>query len=105
MTNNKISGLTQKLSGLRMQNFLILTLAGVINAFGVVLFLFPVKLYDSGISGLSMLLDQVTPPELSLSLFLILINLPIFLFGAKSRAWCSPYTPCLPWRCTHWFRT
>ena len=41
------------------------------------------KLYDSGISGLSMLLDQITPAYLSLSLFLIIINVPIFVFGLK----------------------
>ena len=64
-------------------NFLFLLIAGIINAFGVSLFLYPVKLYDSGISGLSMLLDQVTPPELTLSLFLIIFNIPIFLIGYK----------------------
>ena len=47
------------------------------------MFLFPVKLYDSGISGLSMLLDQVTPPPLTLSVFLLLLNFPVFLFGLK----------------------
>lgn len=73
------------LSALRFRNFLLLTAAGIINAFGVVLFLFPVKLYDSGISGLSMLLDQVTPPHLTLSVFLIVINVPVFLFGAKKQ--------------------
>lgn len=62
-----------------------LALAGTINAFGVVLFLFPVKLYDSGVSGLSMLLDQVTPPYLTLSVFLVIINVPIFLFGSKKQ--------------------
>lgn len=73
------------LSGLSIKNLLMLLLAGTINAFGVVLFLFPVKLYDSGISGLSMLLDQVTPPQLTLSVFLLLFNLPIFLFGARKQ--------------------
>ena len=68
---------------LRLRNFLFLTIAGIINAFGVTIFLFPVKLYDSGISGLSMLLDQITPPRLSLSVFLVLLNVPIFLFGLK----------------------
>ena len=63
--------------------FLFLTAAGIINAFGISIFLFPVKLYDSGISGLSMLLDQVTPPSLTLSLFLLVLNTPIFLFGLK----------------------
>ena len=62
---------------------LMLTLAGIINAFGVTLFLAPVKLYDSGISGTSMLLSQITPEYLSLSLFLLLLNVPLFLYGLK----------------------
>lgn len=74
-----------QLSALRFKNFLALILAGIINAFGVVLFLFPVKLYDSGISGLSMLLDQITPSYLTLSIFLIIINIPVFLFGLKKQ--------------------
>ena len=65
--------------------FIALTIAGIINAFGVTIFLFPVKLYDSGISGLSMLLDQVTPSSLTLSLFLLLLNIPIFAFGLKKQ--------------------
>lgn len=67
----------------RPWNFIILAVAGVINAFGVTLFLFPVKLYDSGMSGLSMLLDQITPPAMTLSLFLLILNIPIFCFGMK----------------------
>ena len=55
--------------------FFMLTLAGTVNAFGITLFLMPVKLYDSGISGTSMLLAQVTPDKLSLSLFLITLNI------------------------------
>lgn len=39
-----------------VKNFIMLTIAGVINAFGVTFFLYPVNLYDSGISGTSMLL-------------------------------------------------
>ena len=75
--------LKNEIKELRIINFLLLTVAGTINAFGVSLFLFPVKLYDSGISGLSMLLDQITPPTFTLSLFLILLNFPIFLFGFR----------------------
>ena len=70
---------------LKLVNFLFLTLAGIINGFGVSIFLFPVKLYDSGISGLSMLLDQVTPPYLTLSIFLLVLNIPVFLFGLKKQ--------------------
>jgi uncharacterized membrane-anchored protein YitT (DUF2179 family) len=63
--------------------FFMLTLAGTVNAFGITLFLMPVKLYDSGISGTSMLLAQVTPEALSLSVFLIVLNIPLFLYGLK----------------------
>lgn len=66
-------------------NFVWLLIAGIINACGVMIFLYPVKLYDSGISGLSMFLDQITPAYLSLSLFLIIINIPIFIFGYKKQ--------------------
>ena len=71
------------LKELRFTNFVLLTIAGIVNSLGVTLFLFPVKLYDSGISGLSMLLDQVTPPFLTLSVFLLVLNFPIFIFGSK----------------------
>ncbi len=68
---------------IKLKNMLLLTLAGVVNAFGVVMFLAPVKLYDSGISGTSMILDQITPSHWSLSIFLILLNVPLFLYGLK----------------------
>lgn len=63
------------------------TFAGIVNAFGIVIFLYPVKLYDSGISGVSMLLGQLTPAYLPLSLFLIVLNLPLFLYGLKRQGW------------------
>ncbi len=72
---------------LKFQNFLMLTLAGMINAFGITVFLAPVKLYDSGISGTSMLLAQITPEAWSLSVFLIILNIPLFLFGLKKQGW------------------
>ena len=75
---------------LRFLSFIFLTAAGIINAFGVAIFLFPVKLYDSGISGLSMLLDQVTASHITLSFFLIVLNLPIFLLGIKRQG--IPFT-------------
>lgn len=75
----------KSLSELRIKNFLILLLAGAINAFGVTVFLAPVKLYDSGISGTSILLSQITPSYLSLSVFLLILNIPLFLFGLKKQ--------------------
>lgn len=68
---------------LRPWSFLFLTLAGIINAIGVSMFLSPVNLYDSGISGTSILLSQLTPDCLSLSVFLMLLNTPLFLYGLK----------------------
>ena len=62
-----------------------LTVAGIVNAFGVTIFLTPVKLYDSGISGTSMLLEQITPEYLTLSIFLLILNIPLFLFGFKKQ--------------------
>ena len=77
----------QTFRSLKWTNFVFLTIAGVINAFGVVMFLAPVKLYDSGISGTSMLISQETPAWCSLSLILILLNIPIFLVGLKREGW------------------
>lgn len=77
-------------------NMVMLTIAGIINAFGITVFLMPVALYDSGISGTSMLLSQVTPEWLSLSVFLIVLNVPLFLYGLKKQGagftFCAIYT-------------
>lgn len=70
---------------LRPLTFLLLFAAGVINAIGVTMFLAPVHLYDSGISGTSMLLWQITPEAYTLSLFLLVLNVPLFLFGLKKQ--------------------
>ena len=66
-----------------IHKILVITVGGIINAFGITMFLTPVKLYDSGISGTSMLLSQLTPNYLSLSIFLLLLNIPLFLYGLK----------------------
>lgn len=64
---------------------IMLTIAGIINAIGITIFLSPVKLYDSGISGTSMLLAQITPDYLTLSMFLLVLNVPLFLYGLKKQ--------------------
>lgn len=73
----------KQLKSLSLKNFVFLLLAGCINAIGVTLFLAPVNLYDSGISGTSILVSQITPEFITLPLCLILLNIPIFLFGLK----------------------
>lgn len=75
----------KKFERLNPINFLLLFCAGVINSIGVTVFLAPVKLFDSGISGTSMLLNQITPESLSLSFFLVVLNVPLFLYGYKKQ--------------------
>lgn len=75
----------KELKKIRVSNLIMLTIAGIINAFGVTIFLSPVKLYDSGISGTSMLLNQITPELMTLSIFLLILNIPLFLFGLKKQ--------------------
>ena len=66
----------QKFSAL---TFFLLTIAGFINAFGVTVFIAPVQLYDSGISGTAMLMSQLTPPFFSLSFTgCIMVSLPLW---------------------------
>lgn len=80
-----VKRMLKDLNNLRWQNFVMLFIAGCVNAFGVTVFLAPVRLYDSGISGTSILLSQITPEYLSLSLFLVVLNVPLFLFGLKKQ--------------------
>lgn len=73
------------IKNLQIENFVALFFAGIINSIGVTIFLQPVGLFDSGISGTSMFLSQITPQKLTLSVFLVILNLPIFIFGAKKQ--------------------
>lgn len=70
---------------LKPGHFIVLLIAGIINSIGVTIFLAPVRLYDSGISGTSMLLWKLTPDYLSLSFFLLVLNIPLFIYGAKKQ--------------------
>ena len=74
-----------EIKGIGFMNCIMLTVAGIINAFGITVFLTPVKLYDSGISGTAMLLSQITPAWLSLSVFLVVLNIPLFIYGLKKQ--------------------
>lgn len=103
MKNTNLSDITKnvcyELKNLKISNILLLTIAGIINSIGITIFLAPVKLYDSGISGTSMLLSQLTPEYLSLSLFLLLLNIPLFVYGLKKQGslftFYAIYTVCI----------
>lgn len=84
MTPHRLSALLSSLrKALSPVSLLMLTIAGIVNAFGVVLFLSPVALYDSGISGTSMLLAQLSRGGIPFSVFLIVLNVPLFLYGLR----------------------
>ncbi len=74
-----------ELKSLRVKNFIMLLIAGTINAIGVTLFLAPVKLYDGGISGTSMLLSQIGFDWMTLSVCLVVLNTPLFILGFKKQ--------------------
>lgn len=76
-----MSKFKEELKKLKPLNFLLLTLSGTINAIGIVFFLSPVNLFDSGFSGTSMFLSAVT--GLPLAVFLLVLNIPFFIFGYK----------------------
>ncbi len=85
MNSERRSIIIENVKKFKIKNFIMLTIAGIINAFGVTVFLNPVNLYDSGISGTSMLLAEVTPPQLTLSIFLLVLNIPLFIYGTKKQ--------------------
>lgn len=94
-----IQNIHSELKSIKISNILLLTIAGIINSAGITIFLAPVKLYDSGISGTSMLLSQLTPQYLSLSLFLLILNIPLFIYGLKKQGalftFYAIYTVCI----------
>ena len=67
----------------RVKKLVLITIGGIINAFGITMFFYPVHLFDGGASGASMLLAQITPDYLPLSFFLLVLNLPLFLYGYR----------------------
>ena len=85
MNESRKKTIINNLKKFKIKNFIMLTIAGIINSVGVTMFLSPVNLYDSGISGTSMLLDFVTPEKLTLSLFLLALNIPLFIYGFKKQ--------------------
>ncbi len=81
----KKKGKKEELRALKPINFCALFLAGIINSIGVTIFMAPVHLYDSGFSGTAMLLWQITPEYLSLSFFLLVLNIPFFIYGYRKQ--------------------
>ena len=71
------------LRSLKWYKFPLLMLAGIFSSLGITAFLQPARLYDSGIAGTSMFLADLTPPFLTLPIFLLVLNIPLILYGLK----------------------
>ena len=76
-----MSKLKEELKKLKPLNFLLLTISGTINAIGIVIYLAPVNLFDSGFSGTAMFFNEIT--GFPLAFFLLVLNIPFFIFGYK----------------------
>lgn len=64
-----------------VQRFILLTIGAVLMAYSLESLLIPNDIVDGGVTGVSMLLDHVTP--FGLSIFLVILNLPFFFLGYK----------------------
>lgn len=62
-------------------SFLQLTAGAILAAFSLEEFLMPCKIFDGGITGVSMILSHFT--HIHLSVLLIVINIPFFIVGWK----------------------
>ena len=87
-----MAALRRLMKSVSPKTLLLLTLAGIVNAFGVILFLSPVSLYDSGLSGTSMLFSQLTGGRIPISVFLLVLNIPLFLYGLRRQG--AAFTIC-----------
>ncbi|MBR6881162.1 MAG: YitT family protein [Clostridiales bacterium] len=76
---------------LEVKKIFFMALAGLVSAVGITTFLAPVKLYDSGIAGTSLLLSQLTPGYLTLSLFLVILNIPLLLYGYRKEGFAFTF--------------
>lgn len=57
---------------------------GVVSAaFGLESFLLPNSFIDGGITGISLLLDKITPPFWSVQFFLVVLNIPFIILALR----------------------
>ena len=63
-------------------SFIGITLGALLSAFSIQTFLSPNMILDGGIIGISMIVSQLT--NISLSIFTILLNIPLLLIGYKN---------------------
>ena len=66
----------------QIPSFIIITVGAALAAAALEIFLIPNSIIDGGITGISILINKVT--GLSLSLAIIIINIPFFILGLKN---------------------
>ncbi len=72
--------------GIEPVKFIHMSIAGIVSAIGITMFLSPVHLYDSGIAGTSLLLSQLSYIGFfNLSFFLAVLNIPLIIYGLKKQ--------------------
>lgn len=64
-----------------IKRVLFITLGAIITAYGLEAILIPNEMIDGGVTGISMILSNITP--INLSIFLVVLNLPFFFLGYK----------------------
>lgn len=64
-----------------INRFIFLTVGAVIMAYSIESLLIPNNIIDGGVTGISMILNHITP--FGLSIFLVILNLPFFFLGYK----------------------
>jgi uncharacterized membrane-anchored protein YitT (DUF2179 family) len=64
-----------------MKKYSVVTVAAVLYAVGVGIFLNPNRLAPGGVSGLSMILKSLVPFKISLGTWILLLNIPILVVG------------------------
>lgn len=61
--------------------YVMITIGALLASFAIEEFLIPATILDGGITGISMILEKVTP--LQMSVFIIALNLPFLIIGLK----------------------
>ncbi|WP_241518449.1 YitT family protein [Bacteroidetes bacterium endosymbiont of Geopemphigus sp.] len=65
------------------RQYISIALGVVSAAFGMESFLLPNSFIDGGITGISLLLDKITPPFWSLQFFLVILNIPFIILALR----------------------
>jgi uncharacterized membrane-anchored protein YitT (DUF2179 family) len=81
MPTKAVSASKQRL--LFVRDVLFIVVGAVIQGVAVVIFLAPADLAPGGVSGLSLILHSVLPLNVAIGVWVLLLNLPLFVLGVR----------------------